>query len=51
MGLYFTLHLIVAGLEYNVNIDTGSSDFFIKGEQSAGVPSVKYSCLNCLKNN
>jgi hypothetical protein len=51
MGYYFTLHLTIAGIPYNLNIDTGSSDLFIKGENSAGSPSNKYSCPSCLRNN
>lgn len=31
MGYFFTLHLTVGGFSYNLNIDTGSSDLFIKG--------------------
>ena len=30
-GYYFTLALNVDGLDYNLNIDTGSSDLFVKG--------------------
>lgn len=41
----------MAGLPYNLNIDTGSSDLFIKGEQSKGNPANKYSCAECLKDN
>ena len=28
----------VAGLDYKLTIDTGSSDLIIKGEQTTGVP-------------
>lgn len=31
MGYFFTLPLTIAGMQYNLNIDTGSSDIFIKG--------------------
>lgn len=51
MGYFFTLGMIVEGIPYRLNIDTGSSDIFIKGEQSAGNPSKKYSCSECLKKN
>lgn len=51
MGYYFTLDITIAGLPYKLNIDTGSSDIFIKGESSAGNPVSKYSCPECLKNN
>jgi hypothetical protein len=51
MGYFFTLHLTVGGFSYNLNIDTGSSDLFIKGEEAIGSPRVKYSCRECLKNN
>lgn len=32
MGYFFTLNLTVSGIPYRLNIDTGSSDIFIKGE-------------------
>jgi hypothetical protein len=38
----FTLGLKIAGLSYKLSMDTGSSDFFIKGEKSPGVPARKY---------
>jgi hypothetical protein len=44
MGYFFSLNLTVAGLAYRLNIDTGSSDIFIKGEQSPGNPATKYTC-------
>jgi hypothetical protein len=50
MGYYFTLSMTIAGLNYNLNIDTGSSDLFIKGESTPGSPSQKYSCPSCRKN-
>lgn len=31
MGYFFTLPMVIAGMHYNLNIDTGSSDIFIKG--------------------
>lgn len=31
MGYFFTLPLKIAGMHYNLNVDTGSSDIFIKG--------------------
>ena len=51
MGFFFSLNLTVGGLPYSLNIDTGSSDLFIKGEQTEGVPQVKYQCPVCLTNN
>lgn len=51
MGYFFTLNLTIAGLPYSLNIDTGSSDLFIKGEQSPGKPANKYSCPSCQKNS
>jgi hypothetical protein len=36
------LDLTIAGLPYKLSMDTGSSDFFIKGENSPGVPTRKY---------
>jgi hypothetical protein len=44
MGYFFTIDLIISGLPYQLNIDTGSSDIFIKGENSPGVPFQKYTC-------
>ncbi len=51
MGYFFSLDLIIGGLPYSLNIDTGSSDIFIKGEQSAGIPNNKYHCQACMKRN
>ncbi len=51
MGYFFTLNLTVANLPYSLNIDTGSSDLFIKGEHSKGNPQNKYTCPRCLKKN
>lgn len=34
----FTLNLTVNDLPYQLSIDTGSSDFFIKGENMTGDP-------------
>lgn len=51
MGYFFTLPLKIAGMHYNLNVDTGSSDIFIKGEHSKGSPPQKYSCPECLRNN
>lgn len=51
MGYYFTLNLTIAGYLYRPNIDTGSSDLFIKGEDSIGLPEQKYHCAECLDNN
>ena len=44
MGYFFTLNITVAGLKYRLNIDTGSSNIFMKGEDSAGNPAVKFTC-------
>jgi len=38
-------------MDYNLNIDTGSSDIFIKGEDSPGNPVCKYRCQSCKDNN
>jgi hypothetical protein len=51
MGYFFTLPLIIGGMHYNLNVDTGSSDIFIKGEHSKGNPPNKYSCPQCLLQN
>ena len=48
MGYYFTLPMLVAGYAYNLNVDTGSSDIFIKGQGTQGKPKFKYSCSSCL---
>ena len=34
----FTLNFVVNGFDYDLSVDTGSSDFFIKGEGMAGAP-------------
>lgn len=34
----------VGGVDYQINLDTGSSDFMIKGEKTNGIPTQKYSC-------
>lgn len=34
----------IAGLNYYLQVDTGSSDLFIKGEQTNGNPPKKYQC-------
>lgn len=34
----FTLNLTVNDLRYELSIDTGSADFFIKGENMTGAP-------------
>ena len=51
MGYFFTLNLTIAGIPYRLNIDTGSSDIFIKGEGSPGTPVNKYDCSECMDNN
>jgi hypothetical protein len=51
MGYFFTLNLTIGGLPYHLNIDTGSSDIFIKGEKSPGSPDNKYTCPSCMKSN
>lgn len=51
MGYFFSFDLIIAGLPYSLNIDTGSSDIFIKGEHSAGNPVNKYQCSDCMERN
>jgi hypothetical protein len=38
----FTLALNIAGIPYKLSMDTGSSDFFIKGENAPGAPTLKY---------
>ena len=47
----FTLTLNVNGFDYNLSIDTGSSDLFIKGEDLAGNPIRKFSCKKCMTEN
>jgi hypothetical protein len=44
----FTISLNVNGFYYNLSIDTGSSDFFIKGEDLGGNPTRKFSCKKCI---
>jgi hypothetical protein len=51
MGYFFSLNITVAGIDYRLNIDTGSSNIFIKGENSAGNPTVKFTCPKCMKNS
>ena len=51
MGYFFTLPLIIEGYRYDLNIDTGSSDIFIKGAGTKGSPKYKYSCPSCVNNN
>lgn len=40
----FRLGLEVAGYQYNLSMDTGSSDIWIKGENMSGKPKERYSC-------
>lgn len=51
MGYFFSINMTIGGLPYKLNIDTGSSDIFIKGENSPGNPVNKYSCSKCLEQN
>jgi hypothetical protein len=51
MGYFFTISMTVDGIPYRLNIDTGSSDIFIKGEQTKGSPNRKFSCPACFKSN
>lgn len=51
MYAIFTLAFTIEGFAYDLAIDTGSSDLFIKGENMAGNPVKKLSCPACLKNN
>ena len=51
MTSIFTLHIVVNGFHYHLSIDTGSSDFFIKGENITGEPAVKFSCESCIRDN
>lgn len=42
----------VAGIDYKMSIDSGSSDIFIKGESSVGKPKIKYHCGEvCIKTH
>jgi hypothetical protein len=50
MGYFFTLPITVAGFKYDLNVDTGSSDIFIKGQNTPGNPPVKYSCATCMNS-
>lgn len=43
----FTLNLTFDGLLYELSVDTGSSDIFIKGAGMEGAPENKYSCALC----
>lgn len=50
-GSAFFLPIVVQGIKYNMQIDSGSSDFVIKGENADGNPSKKYACNGqCEKN-
>lgn len=51
MGYFFSINMTIGGLPYKLNIDTHSSDIFIKGENSPGNPVDKYSCPKCLEQN
>jgi len=51
MGYFFTLPLIIEGYQYDLNIDTGSSDIFIKGAGTKGNPKYKYNCSTCVGIN
>lgn len=46
----FTLSLIVSNIVYDLTVDTGSSDFFIKGEKMVGLPAIKYNCSSCMRD-
>jgi hypothetical protein len=42
----------IGNYDYDLSIDTGSSDIFIKGESSAGLPLNRYKCgSTCLEEN
>lgn len=47
----FFLPIKVQGIGYNLQIDSGSSDFVIKGEQAPGNPSKRYTCNGKCENN
>lgn len=51
MGYFFSINMTIAGLPYKLNIDTSSSDIFIKGESSPGNPVNKFSCSECIVRN
>jgi hypothetical protein len=42
-----TIALSIEGLVYDLVIDTGSSELFIKGDGLKGQPPVKFSCDIC----
>lgn len=46
----FTISLLAGGKAYDMTVDTGSSDFFIKGETMTGIPSNKYQCAACMRD-
>lgn len=42
----------IAGLDYKMTIDSGSSDIFIKGENASGKPKNRFHCgQTCIDNN
>lgn len=42
----------IGGYDYDMQIDSGSSDIFIKGEKAIGQPRKRYQCGEvCVKNN
>jgi len=45
------LAITIEGISYELAVDTGSSDLFVKGENMKGNPVKKMSCSTCLKNN
>lgn len=47
----FTLSINFNGFDYNLSVDTGSSDLFIKGEELEGNPLRKFSCKKCVEEN
>ena len=50
LGYFFALPILIGGYQYRLNVDTGSSDIFIKGQGTKGGPTFKYSCPICLQN-
>jgi hypothetical protein len=47
----FTLAMAIEGIPYELAVDTGSADLFVKGENMTGNPVKKLSCSTCLQNN
>lgn len=47
----FTLHLNINGFDYDLSVDTGSADLFVKGHGMLGNPEKQYVCEECIFKN